>query len=45
MSLVEDLMCEMQDLQNANKELQLQLKELVTDVSYFIIFMLSGLLQ
>lgn len=45
MSLVEDLMGEMQDLQHANTELQQQLKELVTDVSYFNIFMLSGLLQ
>ena len=45
MSLVEDLMVETQDLHNANKELQQQLKELVTDVSYFNIFMLSGLLQ
>jgi len=38
MSLVEDLMHEMQDLQDANKELHQKMKELVVDVSDFVTF-------
>jgi len=37
MSLVEDLMREMQELHDANKELQCKMKDLMTDVSDFII--------
>jgi len=37
MSLVEDLMREMQDLQAANKELQRKMSELISEVSTFVI--------
>jgi len=37
MSLVEDLMHELQDLHNANEGLQQQMKESMPDVSDFII--------
>ena len=40
MSLVEDLMREMQDLQAANKELQRKMSELISEVSTFVIIWL-----
>jgi len=40
MSLVEDIMHEMQDLRDQNKELQKKITELMTEVSDFIIIWL-----
>ena len=40
MSLVEDIMREMQDLRDQNKELQKKITELMTEVSDFIIIWL-----